>query len=715
MFKLSIILTLFYCLSAAAGWRVDCENYCAFSEFPNNCQGVYYQYPDNHKSYSGYSETYRGCYENRVPDAETIDFNAHVLNRSAIRCNCPAVSVSLPSETEPLRNETRTALTILREQMRARTTCAPSPNTRPDPANQVAVPYRYDEKAPCFQVNAPPRAYILDELCSPGLSFNFYGGCQYHGDAVGGMGWICHSGEMDRCRDIAEAQDPQTGAWYRNSYLRRFPGQYRGQPYFSRDMGNGVMKYLLKTRDKPRAEKWLRFLARNPKHAGTFNLCPPPVPQPPFMSDEEYGFVQFDDRCMMGPTFLGQLYRVLRHIGFSDGELNRINSELYQSMVAGTGLLNANLLVSARTVPAKGANAYQATLAADEVMSRMLMGDRGTTSRSAARILNERTSKINPRFHWLAQNATATEYGAYLIKKFCRVPKPNYGNWAFSGNQRPEDGNPTWHWLKGSNIDSVEYQYMGAPNSWGSRNAEIGHECIGWINLYLGNADRHAISCAPGESMIDGACRVVSFPQPLIAPIAGAGYFIDQSTRKILYGKVNYTECPWGGIPLPGRSFCELQFVIPDGTLHPTKTYWIENGTSLMGIFTAPNAIGECSPGETKIGTICRALRFPLPSPMLYPGISYQVSTVLGEQGVFYRQTNGRCDFGAEASAAGRCWIHRLRQNSLNQSLSYFVRRDPRHPGIYRTPDLIETRSQMNSRPESPRMSTQTGRPEVSH
>lgn len=701
-------LTLFLLISSAqAGWQVNCQNHCAFSEFPNNCQGVFYQYPDGHKSYSNYSATYRGCYETNVTVMPQIDFSSHVLDRSAIQCNCPATSIRLPQESQAMTDQTRRAITILREQIRARTLCAPKPSTRPAPGESYAIPFRHDEVRSCFPGRTTFGTYVLDEYCEVGLCSSFQGGCNYHGDAVGGMGWLCSSGDMDRCHDIADSQDPQTGAWYRNNYLRRYPGQYRGQPYFSRDMGNGVMKYLLKTRDRVRAEKWLRFIANNPRVNGFYNLCVPPAPQASFVSDEEYSRTEFDNRCEMGPTFLGQLYRVLRHIGFSDGDLNRINSPMFQSMVSGSLILDANLVISAETVPAKGANAYQVALAADETMSRVLMGNLNPATRTAARAINERTSKINPRFHWIAQNGTATEYGAYLIQKYCKPARPTYGQWASVGNRRPDEGNNTGYWISGSNIDSVEYQYMGAPNSWGVRNADVGHECVGWINLYLGNADRNQISCARGETMIDGACQVISFPKAQVVPLAGLGYFLDMSSQKILYGKVNYQDCPYGGVPLPGRSFCELSnLVIPREVINSTKTYWVENSTSLMGLFTAPRGNGECSFNETRIGNICRAYQFPLPNPMLYPGINYSVSNALDNQGVFYQASNRRCAFGGEL-IDNSCWIYRPSSNVLNPQISYFIRRDFRNPGIFRTPDLIGTGApQAISRPESSRQTS---------
>lgn len=79
------------------------------------------------------------------------------------------------------------------------------------------------------------------------------------GDMTLFNGLLCAAGEARGCAAVADAQDPQTGEWFRSPRIR-VHGNDRGGSSFSPDMALGVQLYLVTTKDVERARKWLVWL-----------------------------------------------------------------------------------------------------------------------------------------------------------------------------------------------------------------------------------------------------------------------------------------------------------------------------------------------------------------------------------------------------------------------------------------------------------------------
>lgn len=110
-------------------------------------------------------------------------------------------------------------------------------------------------------------------------------------------------------------------------------------------------------------------------------------------------------------------------------------------MAGGYAALEASLPISALTAPAIGGDAYQIGNVFDSLALMKLAGHNQLVYRNAAHTINQRTGKINPLYHLLAEGQ-ATEYGAYLIRRFCTAPRPNWGQWFRSVYQ--QIGNNSW-------------------------------------------------------------------------------------------------------------------------------------------------------------------------------------------------------------------------------------------------------------------------------
>ena len=84
---------------------------------------------------------------------------------------------------------------------------------------------------------------------------------------------LCASGDQRGCNAVSIAQD-KTGRWWRS---KRLIGQLDTdqQASFSTEQGLGVLIYMVKTGDKPRFEKWLKWIADNPRLYGPSpSYCP---------------------------------------------------------------------------------------------------------------------------------------------------------------------------------------------------------------------------------------------------------------------------------------------------------------------------------------------------------------------------------------------------------------------------------------------------------
>lgn len=486
---------------AQTTFEPDCENYCSFQELEHPCQGIRFKmlYKKDGKEevewlYTHWSPMLRSCVYNRLyetsgPKDLNLNLRWRKVSPEGIRKACPcegsAVPTPLPDPGEPMSEKTARELFVLREKIEGWAQCAPDPLTIPEPAD-LQHPYKPSDMRPCRAMKAEgKKGYIVLGACVNEGDPD----CGYYGNTNNISGPYCLLGDTDRCEDVRTSQDPETGAWYRNAYQRRFPSSETGQPLFSRDEFLGVMAYLVKTKDTAAAEKWLRFIAENPRKRSSIlakvkikrevvDFCPPDGP------------VAADDRCEMRADSWALMGRVYRHIGISDARMKELGGPLYRKMKAWKPLESAIANLSARTVPAVGGGSYQEGLQATHllVLRYMDAGD-GILDRNTARVIDRRTMKASPYYHWLALGGHASEYGASLIKKFCPVERPRYG--------RQPDG--TYAIGAASFFDSAVQTFGGSYN--GQRDFPVGHDCVGWINLYLSDrGGAQAAQASPADA-----------------------------------------------------------------------------------------------------------------------------------------------------------------------------------------------------------------------
>jgi hypothetical protein len=454
----------------------DCSNHCTFRDFENNCHGIAFK--TNRKGeadihYTAYSRILDSCYIARPPYFKTIKMSEV---RKACPCNDLPAIPRLPAFNTPMSENSRNELVALKEQISNWAPCA----TDPMKINPVSEDGRFSpaDQGVCKNMS---NGYLVLGGCEPGMNSRF---CVFYGNTNNVAAPYCLAGDLDRCKDIALAQDPKTGAWYRNAYQRRDPLSERGQPLFSRDEFLGIMIYLAKTKDQESARKWMQFVERNPKKYMTglkrdlkfkvYNICPSlGVDQKPdSITDEQWENMKADDRCEMRPHDWAAMYATYKYIGISDEELKSISQGIYARMIATKPIMAITSLVSSATVPERS---YQLALQATMILLYREIGYKGNQLLDAsARLINERTAKDNPYYHYLAMGNRATEYGAALIKKFCASEKPNYLHPPQGGLGTPS----------AAFFDSANHTFGGLNNGY-EANLPIGHDCIGWINFYL--------------------------------------------------------------------------------------------------------------------------------------------------------------------------------------------------------------------------------------
>ncbi|MCV9964538.1 hypothetical protein OIU34_21850 [Pararhizobium sp. BT-229] len=84
------------------------------------------------------------------------------------------------------------------------------------------------------------------------------------GDMTMFNGLLCFAGDERGCQGVIDAQDPNTGQWFRSPRIRLLGHNDRGDASFSPDMALGVQLYLVKTGDTERAMKWAMWLTGLP-------------------------------------------------------------------------------------------------------------------------------------------------------------------------------------------------------------------------------------------------------------------------------------------------------------------------------------------------------------------------------------------------------------------------------------------------------------------
>lgn len=80
------------------------------------------------------------------------------------------------------------------------------------------------------------------------------------GDMTMFNGLLCYAGDERGRQAIIDAQDPDTGQWFRSPRIRLLGHNDMGNASFSPDMALGVQLYLVKKGDTERAMKWATWL-----------------------------------------------------------------------------------------------------------------------------------------------------------------------------------------------------------------------------------------------------------------------------------------------------------------------------------------------------------------------------------------------------------------------------------------------------------------------
>ena len=672
----------------SVGWNVDCGTHCNFSEFSNNCQGVYYYYPDGTQSYSGWSSSYNACQETAVLEA-----NTHIIAPSQIQCGCPTPTVYPPAnKSAPLTSTTRAQLELLRAQVHGWAVCSP------DPAGSfpnIFAPLSYQNLNTCqyFRKHSLRNDYQPPGSCYTGLfGWNDPGVCSFSGDQLSNAVVNCLSGDNDRCRDTKDSQDPVTGMWYRGPFDRRHPETSFGQPLFSRDVLDGVMAYVAVSHDKSAFLKWLTFVGNNGTIGGFANICPPRpnMPKPAQVAQADWDGMIADDRCELIPEAAGQVYQVAMAVGITNAELNAIGTTLYSAMSSGSLTVDTTTVAEAGTAPALGAPGYQVGDTMDAINIRFHSGAAGSSQLlGAAGVIDSRTSYLEPSYHFLAENQTSTEYGAYLINKYCKGPRPSWGEW-FETGWPGQGSNSTEYWNVGNPLVAGNYQYAGGFGPYGNKIVSSGQECIAWLNMYLGNGNHTELKCNPGDTLINGACEHYAFTHPTLAAIPGLDYKIRISDAKINYMAIDNSQCTYGGSFEPANQWgtpprCSFPSGLSTSQLFSGVTYVVDPTETSPGIYYAPTQ-GTCPHGGSIVGANCELRAYP--SPIISQGVHYWTDASPSWPGVYYQKISGSCPHGGVA-AGPNCEIQGFAPGFLNTNTQYFIRSNPAHPGVYYYPQVI--------------------------
>lgn len=238
------------------------------------------------------------------------------------------------------------------------------------------------------------------------------------GDQTTYNGLLCAAGVELGCRAVADAQDPQSGRWFRSPHRRwmwfarcstmkqRDSPQYahRCANGFSPDMNLGVLLYTLHTKDLDRYRHWLQWLDEN---AATTELCTvdgdedtgftvsdcerPKIPWPRVCT-EDLGyskgsvsiFGKYGGNCALRPWDALDFAAVNNALGISppprmsnwetlSRELMRVSKEISGGLVPTTKLIEGPPLVFMSLADSK--EKYPLHLDAVRVLIRMLILD----------------------------------------------------------------------------------------------------------------------------------------------------------------------------------------------------------------------------------------------------------------------------------------------------------------------------------------------------
>ncbi|MBY0515412.1 MAG: hypothetical protein K2P81_00785 [Bacteriovoracaceae bacterium] len=252
-------------------------------------------------------------------------------------------------------------------------------------------------------------------------------------DAVEYMGMLCLSGETEYCSQVKDAQD-ETGRWWRSPGFRHNPDPNEKEATFSRDMDRGVWGYIVATKDKEAALRYMSFVKENDYH-----LCP--------RSIENW------NACTTRATYWTFVTQVFDWL-----ELPRDKKKMKNYKFAIEALYSP---IEAMTQPTH----YEMILTAEMLYTYKKMQDMGANLRNKnvykkiAKIIHRRVPDV-PFYEYLVYGPN--ESSAQKILKICPTQRPNVpevGGWP----QYSEPGNGPWE--------------IGS-----------GHYCIFMINAILGSA-----------------------------------------------------------------------------------------------------------------------------------------------------------------------------------------------------------------------------------
>jgi hypothetical protein len=476
LFILSIVFS-FNLFADSEELKADCKNRCAFNDLEKQCFGIYLKQIKGEKTnflHLHHNELLDACvyYELYTP---TKFFQIDYVDAQKL-CDCEDSPVRPPAKDISMSERSRNELKQLKEKIKSWAACAPNPlKVSPYDPNR-GIHYGRDQMQVCEEMEDP---YLVLGACGPGTMNST---CRYHGNTNIFGGPFCMVGDEIACKSILMSQDPETGAWYRSAYQRRFPFSEIGQPLFSRDEILGVMMYLAKSKNKVAAKKYLNFIMNNPKKKmdgplgklgfKVYNLCPPhPGGKPDYVTDEQWENMKADDRCEVRPDTWGQLYFLYKYLGFSNSDLKKISKKAYRLMRLNRHWVKASSFFSSYGTPRFN---YETKLQAHMVQLLRFINKGGRLVNGAAKAINRRSDFMSPYYDWLAHGNKPTEYGAYLIKKYCPETKPNYVN--------PPQG--------GTGVATSNYLSNGM-HSFGGHDREWlaklpgGRDCMALIDIYL--------------------------------------------------------------------------------------------------------------------------------------------------------------------------------------------------------------------------------------
>jgi hypothetical protein len=166
---------------------------------------------------------------------------------------------------------------------------------------------------------------------------------------------------------------------------------------------------------------------------------------------------------------------VYEGIGIRATEIRAISPEIEKKLKRNRKFARLGARILSGVAPPVGGSAYESALQAGANWIPKILGIGSRNLLKAQKTIHRRTGFISPYFHFLGQNEVPDEYGAYLIQKYCPLEQPYSGPLPGGGFSLPA-----------ASFFDMGMRSFGGLNEYGIRSEPMGHECIAWINLYLG-------------------------------------------------------------------------------------------------------------------------------------------------------------------------------------------------------------------------------------